>query len=165
MTLVESRTASGEAYRYDEFDDVIVYSPYGVLTFDEVNGACTGSLQPFQAEKLGGVDPSAYVDDMEFSVYMVDESLFMPVEFTDSAKHGSAYVVNGEQLLKIGRTRRLRPDLVGGERSEQKVVEVYTHAFPAGRNVEDEMAAELILLDDLVELFEEQTVEEVRPIK
>lgn len=165
MTLVESRTALGDAHQYDEFEDVVVYSPYGVLTFDEIGGVCTGELQPFQAEKINCVDPSVVHNQVEFEVYAVMESLFVPLGQRNTAKHGSVYVINGEQVVKVGSTRQLRPDIVGGAESDEKVVELYTNAFPAPHNVEDSMEAELIGFNELVQLFEEQEIEEVLPIK
>lgn len=162
MTLVESCTIEGELYEYDGLDGRILLSPFGAFEIDK-NGRFRGPVVAFQAYQLG--DERECIDEsFSMDAYMVDESLFIPLNEVTDYHLGRPYVINGKNLVTLGNAEFLRPELLDGEQSNEQVIEVYTHAFPRPHSVEDRMEADLVHQQTVAELFEENTVEIVQPI-
>lgn len=162
MTLVESCTVEGELYEYESFEERVLLSPFGAFGIDE-DGRFKGPIVAFQADQLGE-ERERVEASFSFSAYMVDESLFIPVSEVNDYHLGRAYVINGENLVTLGNAEFLRPEVLGGEQSNEQVIEVYTHAYPRPYSVEDRMEPDLVNQQSVAELFQENTVEIVRPL-
>lgn len=162
MTYVEHCTVEGELYTYNGFRNRILLSPFGAFEIDD-DGCFNGKIVPFQARQLQNKE-QCVDDSFSMDAYMADESLFIPLNTVDEYQLSQAYVVNEGQLVTLGNAKFLHPEKLGGDHSNEQVIEVYTHATPKPYSVEDRMDAELVHQRDVIELFREHTIETVQPI-
>lgn len=163
MTFVESCVVEGELYEYDNFEHRVLLSPFGSFKFDTEN-RFRGPIVPFQARRFCKEDKECVDDSFSMNAYMADESLFIPANEVNEYDLGTAYVINGKNLITLGNAEFMQPNVLGGKRSNEQVIEVYTHAYPNPYSVEDRMEPDLVRQQTVSELFKKNTFEIVRPI-